>query len=69
MKTAEDVRITIDDVLASGHCATGTRAWFRNTGLDFRKFMTEGIPAVEMLATKDGVAEQVVEATLARLNK
>jgi hypothetical protein len=58
--------ITIDDVRRAGHCARGAKAWFAAHGLDFRRFLREGIPAETMLATGDGQGIQVVERTIAR---
>lgn len=44
-----------------GYCARGSRAWFARHGLDWSKFLREGIAAEEMLATGDGLAIALVE--------
>lgn len=66
MDAPDDLIITMDDCRKAGHCAPGIRTWFGQQGLDFRKFMREGIPAVEMLATGDAQGRQVVERTIDR---
>lgn len=65
---AEDMIITINDVRAAGHCARGARDWFEGHGLDFRGFLRDGIPARQVLAIGDGLAEQVIRRTLERQN-
>lgn len=61
-------RIYMADVSAAGHCALGTRRWFEGYGLDFRKFLREGIDTAEFLATRDGHAQGVYEAKLKRVS-
>lgn len=61
----DDFTITMADIMATGHCPSGVRAWFKRNDLDFRKFMREGITASDMLATGDGMGAQVV----ARISK
>lgn len=58
----EDLRITADDIRKAGHCIVpGARDWFARHGLDFRKFIKEGIPASEFLAAGDALAKSVVD--------
>lgn len=57
----EDPIITIADIRATGHCVRGAGRWFALHGLDFKKFMREGLPASTLLATDDALARQVVE--------
>lgn len=59
-------RITIDDIAAAGHCAKGARSWFRTMNLDFAAFRKDGIPASDLLATGDALAEQVVSRAQSR---
>jgi hypothetical protein len=59
-------RITIDDIMAAGHCAKGARSWFRTMGLDFTTFLKDGLPASDLLATGDALAEQVVSRAMSR---
>lgn len=54
-------RITIGDIRSGGHCVAGARTWFGSYGLDFRKFLREGIPVEEFLATGDQLAQDVVK--------
>lgn len=51
------------DVIATGFCANGMRRWFHSYGLDFHKFMREGIDAQTLLDTEDALAKRVVENT------
>jgi hypothetical protein len=55
-------RVTIDDVRKAGHCTAGARRWFEANGLNFRRFLAEGMTEAELLATGDAIAEQVVRA-------
>jgi hypothetical protein len=64
LKLPPDLRITINDVMASGHCARGSRRWFHQYNLDFKDFLKNGIPAQTLLDTGDGLAEQIVRAKL-----
>lgn len=66
---SEKLIITMDDVMASGHCARGSRRWFDKYGLDFRDFLKNGIAEDIFLATGDGLAMQIVEAKRARMAK
>lgn len=58
--TSRDV-VTMEDVRAMKWCASGARELAKTHGLDFRKFVREGISCDEMLATGDGMAEQIVK--------
>jgi hypothetical protein len=59
-------RVTIDDVLAAGHCARGARAWFKRHGLDFRAFCRDGAAPGTLLSTGDELARKVIERAEAR---
>ena len=56
-----DVIVTITHVRAAGLCVHGARTWFARHGLDFRAFLTQGLPASILLATGDAMAARVVE--------
>ena len=66
MDVPADLRITITDVSRAGYCARGARRWFEAHGIDFRAFLADGIPAIELLAKGDGLAERVVAKRLER---
>lgn len=67
---ADGLRITATDIVKAGHCIRGgAMPWFRRHGLDFRKFMKEGIDAVEFIERGDAYAERVVILTLERREK
>lgn len=55
--------VSISHARAAGICVTGSRAWFRSQGLDFRDFLRNGIDAEVLRATGDPiVARAVAEA-------
>lgn len=43
------------------YCNKGARPWFEKHGLDWSKFVTEGLPEELLLATGDAMAIRVVE--------
>ncbi len=53
--------ITIDDVRRY-HCVRGAKRWFERHGLDFRRFLEEGIDAEAFIAAGDWRARHIVEA-------
>jgi hypothetical protein len=66
MDVPDDLRITITDVQAAGHCPSGARRWFEAHDIDFRKFLKEGVPAEVMLATGDAQGIHVIEMKMRR---
>lgn len=64
--TEADPTIRINDIRATGHCVRGAGRWFTANGLDYKRFLREGMPASELLATGDALAKQVVDAKLER---
>lgn len=55
------MRITVNDMGSLGYCVRGSRAFAERHGLDFRKFIRDGIDAEELLDTGDGMAIALVE--------
>lgn len=47
-------------VRAARLCAGGARAFFQRYGLDWGRFLREGIPAEQLEATGDALAARVV---------
>lgn len=43
------------------YCAKGVRKFFSDRGLDFRVFLRDGIPAEQLEATGDSMAQKVVD--------
>lgn len=64
-----DDRITIDDVTAAGHCVRGAKTWFERHGFNFRQFLKDGASEAELLATGDGLAQQVIDRKRARCGR
>jgi hypothetical protein len=44
-----------------GYCSRGMRAFAQRHRLDWERFLREGLPEEELLATGDDMARQVVE--------
>jgi hypothetical protein len=60
------VVLTPADSGVTGNCNRGARAWFRRRGLDWARFVSEGIPVGEFGVFDERVRE-AYEAALARL--
>lgn len=54
---------------ALGYCAKGMRAFFRVHGLDYVRFVREGLTPQELLAMDDAMATKVVELAMAERDK
>jgi len=52
--------ITMTDCRNAGHCVRGIKKWFETYGLDFKKFLKEGIDEETFLATGDAYAIEIV---------
>lgn len=57
----DDVTVRMEHIRRARMCSRGSRAFFERHGLDWQRFLREGIPASELLATGDAMANQVVE--------
>lgn len=60
------VVVTMRDIRACKMCSGGTRDFFKRHGMDWNKFLTEGLPEEQFIATGDAMAMQVVEAARGR---
>lgn len=56
-----DPLVTMAHVRQARMCSRGARAFFRRHGLDWRLFLTQGLPASVIAATGDAMALRVVE--------
>lgn len=56
----KSVTITPTDLLHVNYCSFGARMWFRALGLDWQKFLVEGLPSEEIEATGDAMAIDLV---------
>lgn len=59
--TGSGVKVTMLHVRQAGMCSRGARAFFERHGLDWTKFLEEGLDAEILEATEDAMALQVVE--------
>lgn len=55
------VTVTMKHIRACKMCSSGTRAFFARHGMDWNKFLSEGLPEEDFIATGDAMAMQVVE--------
>ena len=53
--------ITTKHLQPVGYCARGARRWFEVHGLDWSKFVFEGLPEEVIIATGDPMAIKLVE--------
>lgn len=60
------VVVTFKDIRACRMCSGGTRDFFRRHGMDWNRFLAEGLPEEQFIATGDAMAMQVVEAARGR---
>lgn len=66
MSEKDDI-VRLDDLRAAGVCwRAGGRLFLIRHGFDPRDFLKNGIPADKLLATKDSIAERVVEVSRGR---
>lgn len=57
-----EATVTMRHIRQARLCAGGARAFFARYGLDWGKFLRDGIPADELEATGDALAAGVVAA-------
>ena len=55
-----DPVVRMRDIRRAHLCSRGARAFFRAHGLDWDRFLREGIPTSELEATQDAMALEVV---------
>lgn len=60
------VIVTMKDIRSCRMCSGGTREFFKRHGMDWNKFIKDGLPEEEFIATGDSMAMQVVEAARGR---
>jgi hypothetical protein len=60
------VQVYMKDVRAVKLCSSGTRGFFKRHNMDWNKFLAEGLPEEDFLATGDHNALMVVEAARGR---
>jgi hypothetical protein len=58
---SDSVIVTIRHLRAAGMCSREPRRWFKQQGLNWSDFATEGLPASVLIATADPLALKVVE--------
>lgn len=53
--------VRMEHVRKARMCSRGARAFFKRHGLDWHKFLRDGLPAETIEATRDAMALKVVE--------
>lgn len=66
MTTPESIVVTVADLREAKMCCRGSRAWFIKHGLDWSKFLKEGLPSEQFEATNDAMALRLVEVARGR---
>ena len=61
MTLKENLLITVAHMRELHYCVYGTKKCAKRHNLDWRKFVREGIPAKDLLATGDAMAEKIVD--------
>lgn len=59
MTSEPTILVTMRHCRAAGVCASGAREWMKKVGLDFRTFVSPGLPVEQIEATGHGVAARV----------
>lgn len=54
-----DPIVKIEHARKIGMCSRGVRQWFEVNGLDYPKFLRDGLPASELEATGNALATKV----------
>lgn len=57
----KDPIVTIEHVVQAKLCTRGARQWFAHNNLDFRDFLTKGLPASVIEGTGDAFGIQVAK--------
>lgn len=58
---SDDVIVTMAHVRKAKMCSRGSRSFCERHGIDWNKFLEQGIPASELLKTGDAMIEDLVE--------
>jgi len=60
------VIVTMRDIRACKMCSGGTRDFFTRHGMDWNRFLKDGLPEEDFIATGDAMAMKVVETARGR---
>lgn len=63
---SQELIVEMKDIRAAKMCSRGTRDFFNRHGMDWSKFLKEGLPASEFERTGDAMALKVVEVARGR---
>lgn len=63
---SSSVIVRMEHVRAARMCSRGARAFFLRHGLDWERFLQEGLPVEQIEATGDAMALQVAEVARGR---
>jgi hypothetical protein len=63
---SQELIVEMKDIRAAKMCSRGTRDFFKRHGMDWSKFLKEGLPASEFERTGDAMALKVVEVARGR---
>jgi hypothetical protein len=57
----DEPRVTVRDCRSFGMCSSGLRAFAAKHGIEWQRFITEGIPVSELEGIDDAMLKQVVD--------
>ena len=60
----QELRVHVRHLKEVRFCNNGARVWFKRYGLDFNKFVFEGLPVSEVEKIGDPLSKQVVQIAL-----
>jgi hypothetical protein len=58
----DELIVRVEHVRRAGYCMRGARRWARSHGIDWARFVAEGVPAAVLRATGDALARPVIAA-------
>jgi hypothetical protein len=59
-----ETRVYVRHVRQCGFCLSGVRKWAELHGLDYRDFLSNGIPVSQILQIQDAYAKQIIDRAI-----
>lgn len=60
--------VTVEDVRQAKLCIPGARLWCKRHGIDWHRFLKDGVEASRLIETRDAMAVRAVEMAQRRHN-
>lgn len=55
------IMVTVAHIRTAKLCSRGARQWFQHHGLDYSKFLSEGLPIEQIEGTNDALGKMVAK--------